>query len=76
MESKKHANDGYDDFLIEIAQNIKTARLACGLTQEQMTDFGFNYRHYQRLESGKHSFNLYTLYRLSQIFKVSVRDFF
>lgn len=76
MNNKNNHSDGYDDLLVKISQNIKAARIACGLTQEQMMEFGFNYRHYQRIESGKQSFNLYTLYRLSQIFGVSIRSFF
>ena len=38
---------------------IRKLRTKKGLTQEDMTRFGFNYRHYQKLESGAHSFSLY-----------------
>ena len=64
--------DDYDLLLARIAENIRALRLRNGLTQEQMTEFGFNYRHYQRLESGNYSPSLNTLYRLSKVFKVSI----
>lgn len=57
-----------------IAANVKELRLARGLTQLEMTSFGFNYRQYQRLESGKYSPTLGTLLRISKVFKVKVID--
>lgn len=65
-------NQGYDRLIQKIAKNIKETRLDKGITQEDMVDYGFNYRHYQKIESGKHSINLYTLYRLSRAFKVDL----
>ena len=43
----------YENFLKRIAVNIKKLRLENELTQEDMTEYGFNYRHYQnwRVES-------------------------
>lgn len=66
----------YDILLKQISKNIKKTRINKGLTQENMSDHGFNYRHYQKIESGSYSMNLYTLYRLSQIFKVKIIQFF
>ena len=66
----------YQRLLKRVAANIKAARESKNLTQEEMVEFGFNYRHYQRIESGKHSFNLHTLSRLSDIFRVDIRVFF
>ena len=65
----------YNILLKKIAKNIKKARKQKGLTQENMVDYGFNYRHYQKIESGSYSMNLYTLHRLSDIFNVSIRNF-
>lgn len=70
------AGKKYDGFVERIAKNVSRIRVARGLTQEDMSDHGYSYRHYQRVESGKHSPNLYTLYRLSITFKVDIRDFF
>ena len=68
--------DSYDRLLKQVAKNIKKARVNKGLTQENMSDHGFNYRHYQKIESGSYSMNLYTLHRLSKIFKVDIKFFF
>ena len=67
-------DQNYDLLLKRIAKNIKKARKQKGLTQENMMDYGFNYRHYQKIESGSYSMNLYTLHRLSTIFNVSIRN--
>ena len=67
-------DQSYDLLLKRIAKNIKKARKQKGLTQENMMDYGFNYRHYQKIESGTYSMNLYTLHRLSIIFNVSIRN--
>lgn len=67
---------GYNDLLGAIAANIRKFRKKKGLTQEDMVDHGFNYRYYQKLESGHYSFNLYTLHRLSKVLGNPVKDFF
>ena len=66
----------YSEVLQRVSQNIKTLRKAKGLTQEDMAKLGFNPRHFQKLESGRHSVNLMTIYRLSRALKVDIRDFF
>ncbi|MGZ3770047.1 MAG: helix-turn-helix domain-containing protein [Bdellovibrio sp.] len=53
-----------------ISNNLKKLRLKKNLTQEDMQDFGFNYRHYQRLERGKDAMNTRTISRLAKAFKV------
>lgn len=70
------SKDPYELLLKRISIQIKKARLNKGLTQEQMRDYGFNYRYYQKLESGKCSVNIYTLYRLSFVFDVKITYFF
>jgi transcriptional regulator with XRE-family HTH domain len=65
-------NVEFDKFLKRIATNIRRFRTKAGLTQMDMLDHGFNYRHYQRLESGDTGYNLLTLFRLAKIFKVKV----
>ena len=67
-------DDGYNIILRKIAKNLKKLRKQKGLTQMEMIEHGFNMIHYQRLESGKYSMNLHTLYRLSIIFDVSVQS--
>ena len=64
----------YEELLIKIAGNIKKYRKRNNFTQEDMMDYGFSYKHYQRLESGKYSMNLYTLYRIAKAFNISVKN--
>jgi transcriptional regulator with XRE-family HTH domain len=66
----------YDKLLQCIAYNIRRLRRSRDLTQEDMIDFGFNYRHYQKLESGSYSPNLRTLHRLAIVFKTNITEFF
>lgn len=66
----------YANFVAKVATNLKRARIAKGLTQEDMADYGFNYRHYQKLESGRHSPNLFTLFRLSEIYGIKIEALF
>jgi transcriptional regulator with XRE-family HTH domain len=77
----------FDDLMVNIdkevqrltkrfATKLRQLRLKKGLTQEDMVTFGFNYRHYQRLESGNHSPNLLTLVRLGRVFSVKPLEFF
>jgi len=47
-----------------------------GLTQEDMTKHGFNYRHYQKVEGGKQNLSLYTISKLAAALKVDEREFF
>lgn len=62
----------YQRLLNTIAENIRRLRHERGLTQEQMADLGYNYRFYQKLESGSYSPNLRTLHKLARTFKVSI----
>ena len=66
---------GYEKLVERIAKNISRVRKKHGITQEQMAEFGYSYRHYQRIESGTHSPSLPTLYRLAKTFKVEIKEF-
>ena len=70
----KKLDKQYLKIIGRISQNILRLREAKNLTQEDMTAFGFERRWYQRLESGKHSISLPTLYRLSEVFKVDISE--
>lgn len=69
-------DEKYERLLRRVRGNIKAIRKTKGLTQEDMVDFGFNYRHYQSIESGRHSPNLHTLFRVAEAFKVNIKEFF
>ncbi len=73
--AEKNLDKQYLKIMGRISQNILRLREARNLTQEDMTTFGFERRWYQRLESGKHSISLPTLYRLSEVFKVDISEF-
>lgn len=65
----------YNRLLVRVSANIRRLRKDLGLTQEEMSaKGGFNYRFYQKLESGKYSPNLYTLFRLAKTFRVKVTE--
>ena len=66
----------YSKLLRSLAENIKALRLEHGYTQEEMTQFDFNYRHYQKLESGKHSPSLNTLFKIAKIYDVDLTNLF
>lgn len=60
----------------QLGLRLKELRLAKGLKQEDLEDYGFSYRHYGKLERGAVNPTLETLVRLSEIFKVSLPDLF
>lgn len=59
-----------------ISRNIRRLRTERGLTQEDMEQFGFGVRWYQRFESGKHVLSIPTLDRLARAFKVDIVELF
>lgn len=65
----------YNKLLQRVATNVRRLRKESGLTQEEMSRKGrFNYRFYQKLESGKYSPNLYTLFRIAKSNGVKISD--
>lgn len=64
----------YERLLGMISSNIKFKRKERGLTQNDMVDYGFELRNYQRIESGSHSPSLFTLHRLAQIFNCAIDE--
>jgi DNA-binding XRE family transcriptional regulator len=66
--------ESYEAFLSNFATNLKKIRKERGLTQEEMAPF--NYRFYQRLESGKYSPSLKTVWRLAKLLKVDFNELF
>lgn len=64
------------DILLRLSRNIKEQRLAKGLKQTDMGQYGFGYRWYQRLESGRHVPTLPTLIKLARALEVELSDLF
>jgi transcriptional regulator with XRE-family HTH domain len=76
MGTVKSLDEKTAKLIKKIAKNIRAIRLSKGLTQENMADYGFGPRWYQRFESGRHTPSLPTLVKLARAFKVEIIDFF
>ena len=60
-----------DERLIRlVARKVQQLRKARKLTQEDMQDFGFSYRYYQRIEAAEKNLSLKTINRLAKAFGV------
>ena len=59
-----------------LGKRIQVLRETAGLTQEEMQDRGFNYRYFQKIESGTVNLTVRTLNRLAKAFRVSLVEFF
>jgi transcriptional regulator with XRE-family HTH domain len=62
-------------FCVAVGDRVRRLRLERSLTQEDMSDYGFVVRHYQRIEAGR-SVTLRTIWKLAQAFEVSPRELF
>nr|BFD58928.1 hypothetical protein CKG001_10350 [Bdellovibrio sp. CKG001] len=66
----------YEKTLTRVGTNIKRLRKARGLSQQDMVDMGYNLRHIQRIESGSHSVNLYTLQKIADDLRSDISELF
>lgn len=64
------------ELLRRVSKNIKEQRLARGLKQTDMGQYGFGYRWYQRLESGRHVPTLPTLIKLAKALNIDIVELF
>jgi len=55
---------------------MRDLRLAKGLRQEDMCQFGFEYKYYQRIEYGQKNLSLKTLNKLAKAFRVPISKLF
>jgi transcriptional regulator with XRE-family HTH domain len=62
----------YEELLASVCENIRRARWAAGMTQEEVAARGFALKHYQEIEAGARQVTLKSLARLSDIFGVPV----
>ena len=63
----------FDQFCKRFGERVRELRQKRGLTQEDMQDFGFSLRHYQRIEAGR-SVTLATVWKLAAAFHVAPRQ--
>ena len=57
-----------------LGKRIQQLRLERGLKQEEMCQFGFEYKYYQRIEYGEKNLSLKILNRLSKAFKIEIAE--
>lgn len=76
MQGRKDIDARTWKLVRKIAYNIRRIREERGLTQEDMEEYGFGARWYQRFESGRHIPTIPTLDRLSRALKVEISEFF
>ena len=63
-------------FMELVADRIQRIRRSRKFTQEDMQNFGFNYRYYQMIESGAANLTLKSVNRLAKAFQVPALEFF
>lgn len=65
----------YDRFFRKLGQRVRELRYEKGMVQEDMLEYGFSTRHYQRIEAGL-PINVITALRICKVFKISLSDLF
>lgn len=76
MTNRPLTEEETNEVIRRIAANIKEKRLSKGLKQTDMAQYGFGYRWYQRLESGRHVPTLPTMIKLARSLEVDIVDLF
>jgi transcriptional regulator with XRE-family HTH domain len=59
-----------------VGKRVRELRLARGLKQEEMCQFGLEYKYYQRIEYGQKNLSLKTLNKLAKAFGVEMEELF
>lgn len=73
MNRGKTEPENFHLFSKQLRQRIVATRRECGLTQEDMMQFGLSLRQYQRIESGEtENITLLNLYRIAHAFGISL----
>ena len=57
-----------------VGERVRQLRKDRGLRQEDMCQYGFEYKYYQRIEYGQKNLSLKTLNRLSRAFDIPVSE--
>lgn len=63
-----------EELLRRFGDRVRQIREAKGLRQEDMCEFGFDYKYYQRIEYGQKNVTLRTLNRLAKALQVEVAE--
>jgi transcriptional regulator with XRE-family HTH domain len=59
-----------------VRKRVRELRLAKSLRQEDMCQFGFEYKYYQRIEYGQKNLSLKTLNKLAKAFGIRIAELF
>ena len=62
--------------MLLIGKRVRQLRTEKGLRQEDMCEFGFDYKYYQRIEYGEKNLTIKTLNKLATAFGVPVSELF
>lgn len=73
MAATRYRNE--ERFFKAFGAVVKQRRLKAGLTQEDMMDFGFSVRFYQRIEAGK-PIHMRTILKLADALDVTLKQLF
>jgi transcriptional regulator with XRE-family HTH domain len=65
-----------EQLMQSVGKRARQLRIAKGLRQEEMCQFGFEYKYYQRIEYGEKNLTLKTLNKLAKAFGVPLSDLF
>jgi len=57
-----------------VGERARQLRTAKGLRQEDMCQFGFEYKYYQRIEYGEKNLTLKTLNKLAKAFGIPISE--
>lgn len=63
-----------EKFFKRFGEAVHKIRIEKGLTLEDMQDCGFSPQHFQKIEKGKKAIGFYTVYRISEVFKIKLTD--
>ncbi len=65
-----------EQLMQSVGTRARQLRIAKGLRQEDMCQFGFEYKYYQRIEYGEKNLTLKTLNKLAKAFDIPVSELF
>ncbi len=57
-----------------VGERARQLRIAKGLRQEDMCQFGFEYKYYQRIEYGEKNLTLKTLNKVAKAFGIPISE--
>jgi transcriptional regulator with XRE-family HTH domain len=75
-KTKTLIDQPYRILMKRVALNVRRARESRKLTQEDMIEYGFERRWFQRIESGTYSVSLPTLEKVARALKVDISELF